>query len=100
MLVSATAYGLDLVAPPSVYVVDQINIGGLVLEVRGYFHVKVALPLKAIDQISAALFHQIRINGALRKYRNQLFHLPSAQERKPREFRTQNADFDDPAWLR
>ena len=99
MLVAAKADGLNSVAPPPVYVVDQVDIGGLLLKISGYFHVKVAFALKEIDQVSPTLFHQIRINGALGKYRNQLFHLPSAQERKPRKFRTLNSDFDDRTWL-
>ena len=99
MLVAAKADGLNSVAPPPVYVVDQVDIGGLLLKISGYFHVKVAFALKEIDQVAATLFHKIRINGALGKYRNQLFHLPSAQERKPRKFRTLNSDFDDRTWL-
>src|SRR6266571_2905558 len=99
MLVAAKAHRLHPVAAPSIYVVDQVDIRGLLLKIRDHFHVKVAFALKKIDQVATSFFHKIRINGALGKYRNQLFHLPSAQERKPREFRTQNADFDDRAWL-
>src|SRR5438034_744164 len=99
MLVAAKAHRLHPVAAPSIYVVDQVDIRGLLLKIRGHFHVKVAFALKEIDQVSPTLFHQIRINGALGKYRNQLFHLPSAQERKPRKFRTLNSDFDDRTWL-
>src|SRR5229473_4699181 len=99
MLVAAKSHRFDLVARAAVYVVDQIDIGRLILKIRVYLCVKVTLALKEIDQISPAFFHKIRINSTLRKYGDQLFHLPSPQERKPGEFCTCNPHRDDGAWL-
>jgi hypothetical protein len=45
MLVAAKSNRLDLVARASVYVVDQIDIGRLILNIRGYLHIKVTLAL-------------------------------------------------------
>jgi hypothetical protein len=99
MLVAAKSNRLDLVARASVYVVDQIHIGRLILKIRVYLYVKVTLALKEIDQVSPAFFHKIRVNRTLRKYGDQLFHLPPPQEGKPREFRTRNPHLDDRPWL-
>jgi len=49
MLVAAKSHGFDLVARASVYVVDQIHIGRLTLQIRGYLRVKVTFALKEID---------------------------------------------------
>src|SRR5215831_6400052 len=64
MLVATKRNLLDLVARTSVYVVDQVNVGVLILEIRGYFRIEVALALEKIDQISPPFFHQIGINGS------------------------------------
>src|SRR5262249_5354872 len=77
MLIAAEGDGLNLVARSAVHVVYEIHVGILILVVRGYFCVKVALALKEIDQISPAFFYQIGINRALGEYWDQLFHLPS-----------------------
>src|SRR6266567_7892578 len=57
MLIAAKCNGFDFVARASVHLVDQLNVGFLVVEIRGYFRIKIALALKKIDQISPALFH-------------------------------------------
>src|SRR5215470_17520667 len=69
MLVAAECHRLHLMARTLADVVDQVNAGVVILEIRGYFGIEVALGLKKVDQISTALFHQVGVNGALGKYR-------------------------------
>lgn len=83
MLIATKCDRFDLVARTSVHVVNEVNVGIVVLEVRRYFRIEVTLALEKIDQISPTLFHQIGINGALGEYRDEFFHLPSTKEWKP-----------------
>src|ERR1700693_4644727 len=99
MLVAAKSDRLDLVARLSVQVVYQVDVRRLHLEIRGYLNVKVTLALEKIDQVSATLFHKIRINSTFGKYRDQLFHLSTMQEGKPSEFRTHDPHLDARGWL-
>jgi len=51
-------------------VVNQLDIRALVLRICCYFRIEVALALEKIDEIPAALFHQVRIDGTFGKYRD------------------------------
>src|SRR5215472_13520795 len=83
VLVAAECDCRNLVARPSVHVVNQVNAGVVILRISGYLGVEVALALKEVDQILTALFHQIGINGALGEDRDEFLHLPSTKEWKP-----------------
>ena len=72
---------------------------GLVLEIRCHFHIEVAFALEKIDQVSPALFHQVRVDGSFGKYGNQFLHLPIAKERKRRKLRARDMYLDDRAKL-
>src|SRR5215831_15452538 len=83
MLVASKCHRVNLVAGTSAYVVDQVHVGVLILGIRSYFRIEVALALEEINQISPTLLHQIGINSALGEYRDEFFHLPFTKEWKP-----------------
>jgi len=95
MLVTSEIDDLHTVAGSPLDVVDQLDMRGLVLEIRGHFHIEVALALKKIDQIPPAFFHQVRVDGSFGKYGNQFLHLPIAKERKRRKLRARDMYLDD-----
>src|SRR6266571_5172328 len=57
MLIAPECDGFDFVARAPVHLVDQLNVGILVVEIGRHFRIEVAIALKKIDQIAPALFH-------------------------------------------